>query len=332
MTAVSRYQRLAAYARDAGSDRATPATIQGWCRAGLLPAARIERPGFGVRTSIEEPPTYAQLLELCRLRWKRGLRWHRQLAIHLWVAGFRIEPETARRALRFTVDELPRYLRRYHHVVGDAAELEAVEAALEDWALAASKPGTDESRDLLFRGLLDFARLILGLPVSEPDVAALGHIESMLHMDRARTDVLGDAMPWLEAAAPGAALIEAAAHVNVATLTSAVESASGDDLEAARRFASRLIDVWSVVGRVLDHLPPGFAGLDLFAAALTSPDGPALLAVMALVLPADSNAFIDHLTTELDAEDLKEGLATLEAEPELAAVVRSALASKVRQR
>lgn len=330
MTTRTRYQRLAESARDAGWPKASPATVQGWYSSGLLPPARIAHPGFGVRVSSEDPTTYDQLRALCRLRWELGIRWHHQLAAHLWVAGFAVRPDVARDALRVTVDQLPRYLRRYRRGSAAWPTPEALDADLEEWAASAVTDGGGMG-DLQFRGLLDFARLLFGLPVDELDLAALGHLEDQIGFGRARTESMGDASPWLEDAGPGVAMIEATRRVNVASLAGAVDRASAMDLENARVFASDLTDLWAVVGQVLEYLPPGFAGLGLFSAAQSSPDGPALLVVMGLLLPTESRSFVEQLQQEIDLEELRAGLRTLDTRPELADQVRSGLAAQVRR-
>ncbi len=108
-----------------------------------------------------------------------------------------------------------------------------MDAALEDWAASAAGPDGPDG-DLRFRGLLDFARLLVGLPVAQPDRNALGRLEQLMGLDRARTDSIGDAGPWLEDAGAGAALIDGARHVNPAVLAAALDRASDLDLAAAR--------------------------------------------------------------------------------------------------
>ncbi len=59
------------------------------------------------------------------------------------------------------------------------------------------------------------------------------------------------------------------------------------------------------------------------------PDGPALLAAVSLVLPAESQAFADLISADLDLEALREGLEAIEPRPEVAERVRDDLAAQV---
>ena len=158
---------------------------------------------------------------------------------------------------------------------------------------------------------------------------ALGRLEQLLGLNRARTNSMGDAGPWLEDAGAGAALIDGARHVNPAVLAAALDRASDLDLAAARDFASRFTEEWDVFGRVLGYLPPGFAGLGILTTAVGMPDGPALLAAVSLVLPAESQAFADLISADLDLEALREGLEAIEPRPEVAERVRDDLAAQV---
>lgn len=323
MTRTSRYQRLAEYARDAGWPEATAEIVHGWSRSGLLPPARAQNHG-------ESEGTRDQLLALCRLRFGRRIRWHHQLAAQLWVAGYEFEPAVVRAALRRTVDELPRYLARYRGVKAAAHRAPELEAALEDWAAsAAGEDGPDG--DLLFRGLLDFARLLAGLAVPQPDTVALGHLEQLIGLDHARTDSIGDAGPWLGDAGPGDALIDGARNVRPGVLAAAVDRASAADLEAAREFASWFIEQWMILGQVLGYLPPGFAGLGILTTALDMPDGVALVAAVSLALPRESRAFAASISAELDLEALRAALEAIEARPEIGDRVRADLAAQARR-
>ena len=329
MSENDRYERLAEYARQQGWPQATGSTVRGWCRSRLLPPARVEHPAFGVRRSVEDAEAYRQLLEACRLRWDRKLRRHEQLAIHLWLAGFAIDRAVVRAALRWTSDQLPRYLRRYRGVDVANATPQATEAALEELALTVAGSGTGDAEDMRYRGLFEFMKRILGARVSEPDAEALANVEWMLGLERARTDAVGEAGPWLDNAPRGEAIRQGAEHVNLASLRAAIDDATDVELDTARGVVGRFTTVWTVLGEVLRLFPDGFAGLGLFSEVISGSDGPALMTVMALILADESATFVEDLESQNDINELRDQLAVLAANPELVPELRLELASLV---
>lgn len=170
---------------------------------------------------------------------------------------------------------------------------------------------------------------ILGVRVSKPDDEALANIERMLGLDRARTDAVGDAGPWLDNAAPGEAIRQGAEHVNIASLRAAIDHATDVEVDTARGVVGRFTTAWTVLGDVLRLFPEGFAGLGLFSELISGPDGPALMTAMALILPDESAAFVDALESQNDLVELRDHLAVLAANPELVPGLRLEMASLV---
>jgi hypothetical protein len=160
----------------------------------------------------------------------------------------------------------------------------------------------------------------------EPDLEGLRYIEEISGLDRARTDRIGDAEPWLRDTEPGAAVLEGLNGTSIPALAAALAAVSNEDLELARQRAMDLRHRWSVLGPVLSHIGgPNFAGLGALTKVFAEPLGPPLVALVAVSLTDEVAEFLDALPAGSDLLELEQGLSVLgelmAADPELARAI-----------
>ena len=187
------YAELAGAAHDGGFPRITASQVHGWVMDGLLPPTGEQRSAgrHGFET-IRLAGAEAQLLALCRLRAQTKSR--DRLAILLWLDSWPIGTDRLRRAILKeigdptrvtlntsgdeTLDRMDEYARRHGPAFSRRAGLGHV-------GPEAAANGT-------------MAALGVTFGVAEWDEEAAQAIEHIAGLDRARTDIVGDAGPWLD--------------------------------------------------------------------------------------------------------------------------------------
>lgn len=281
------YQRLAQLAQANDFHRVTPWVIQSWVKHGLIPRIGFNRPRFGVREPTGVPEIERQLLALCTLRYARRIRSHVELALILWSDGWEIEEPLVRSSFR-------QYLVPVSKLADAELRADFVDKAVRNrhlpprW-LRGKNVETALALDTMFA-------LLSGAKSLEPDdLSETAHMERVTHLDRARTDAVEGAAPWLPTA-PGVGFAQGAVGVSVPRLLRALELSSAKELEDARRGARQLSRKFDVIFPTLE-LAAGrnFAGFGPFADAAGDPRFVLILVLLTLVLPTEANEFVGAL-------------------------------------
>jgi hypothetical protein len=186
------------------------AQLARWHRAGLLPQPRQRSLGKGHGTqSIYPPGTGTQLLALCALRAReRRLRY---IAWGLWWQGYAIPMRGVRMILNEVTLPWKRHRRTLVEPGGDLTERawdlidESRTGRLQDTRVRRARKRIGRER---FPTLVRIALEVLAGTFSAQDSAAItateedvnddAIVEKGLGLDRARTDRIGDAKPWLQ--------------------------------------------------------------------------------------------------------------------------------------
>jgi hypothetical protein len=313
--AEGRYGSLAAAARQAGYQSVTTRQVHVWCGHGLLPAAVIGHTGFGKREIREPAGTDTQLKALCRARFDLGIRNHELLATWLWAEGFDISVAKARKGLDRLLQTLPAYLDRYRR--GQGAEDGLDDLALEAARTIALQAGRPRDVALLHRGLFEAASRHTHIgSEAEPDLEGLRHLGQLIGLDRAQTDRIGEAEPWLSDE-PGVAMLQGLEGTSIDRLSSALAASSDDQLDHARVQALELRKRWSILGEMIElGWGPDFAGLAVVRRGFEMPLGLPLVALLMLSLREQAETFLvalpagEELAAMADAiRRLKEAMA-----------------------
>jgi hypothetical protein len=257
------YAELAGAAHDGGFPRITASQVHEWVMDGLLPPTAeqrsVGRHGF---ETVRLPGSENQLLALCRLR-AQTKSWDR-LAILLWLDNWQISNDRLRRAM---LEEL-----------GDPRELEldpASDAGLDKLDEYAKRRGPAFARraGLGHVGPAAAADGVMaalsvtfgGTPWDEEAAQAM---ERLAGLNRARTDVIGDAGPWLDG--PAAPPIDLSGFAFKAP--ELVRRATQAELDAARPRARVLVvDMPLVIHAAELGLGINIAGLGLLAGPHVTP-------------------------------------------------------------
>lgn len=257
------YAELAGVAHDGGFPRITASQVHEWVMDGLLPPTGEQRSAgrHGFET-IRLAGAEAQLLALCRLRAQTKSR--DRLAILLWLDSWPIGTDRLRRAILKeigdptrvtlntsgdeTLDRMDEYARRHGPAFSRRAGLGHV-------GPEAAANGT-------------MAALGVTFGVAEWDEEAAQAIEHIAGLDRARTDIVGDAGPWLDGPAAPSVDLSGFAFRAVESVKGATES----ELEKARRRARPMVVDMQLVVRATElGLGLNVAGLGVLARGRLNP-------------------------------------------------------------
>lgn len=261
MTERPVYESLAATARAAGHTDVTASRVHRWVRDRLLPATGrqipLGRAGFRTERSVAAE---AQLLALCK--WRRHTKRLDELAVLMWADGWEVPTDRIRRALR---SFLPRSLPK----ASSRAERARLQEQLEELAYkfaprAKARFGRrGVQREEIAEALLPILQRVAGVGGRIRNVDA-EVIEQLTGQDRARTDAVGGASPWLQT--PPIESLRLATELSFESVAEIVSAVTDLDLERARpRLRFWLFEAPELAVRVAARGDPGFAGFHLFA-------------------------------------------------------------------
>ena len=287
----------------------TERTLEFWRHEGLLP--RPQRDGQSGKTPVwtYPPETTSQLRELLRLR--DHTKDLNVLRAALWFEGYPVDTATARMSisayLRQLRDVCERELqKRSSGAEGPEARKQAIRAVAQVLARKRGKAFPRLSRQTLDErtdAIALMLTLILGEEPGTPELEAHGHaVERLIGVERGRRYRPAGSDPWL-AGPPEEGLQGFAAVGSLPRLIAVVDSASEQDLQAARTLASTLLRGISAVSRIADAMvgrdnASGLAGMAL----LHDGDPQAGLIVVALVLSIlSSSKLAANLSEVVDA-------------------------------
>ena len=325
MTRNGRYESLAQIANEAGYGRVTVSQVHMWANHGLLPAVRVAHTGFGRREISEPECSHSQLLALCRARFDLRIRNTEYLAAWLWSEGFPVDIALARRGLHRRIRQIPTALARYR---GTQEQADALDDLALRGATEVAHAGPERDTGLLHRGLYEALAMHIGAGTEEePDMEGLEAVERLIGLDRARTDRIGDADPWLDMP-PGMAALDGLTATSIERLCTRLDLSSDTELEEARKQAVDLRTRWAVLSEMLRLSGgPNFAGLAVLGAGLNQPMGLPDIVVVLLSFPAQTAAFLAGLPSGDDLEGISEAIdqlgSILASDPELAARVEA---------
>jgi hypothetical protein len=282
------YAELAALAQARGYQKVTAAAVQEWRTRGMLPSARslgrARRPPGRLPRELKDG-----VLRLCEYRYDRAVRDLRVLTLLLWLEGADIDLSRVRDALVSIRALTDRLVRQVGHPAL-RAEPEATDADIDAGAEAITRVFAGQrapepvGRDDLFNASRDALRLALGR--GEPEKTEdLGPLATALGLDRAHTETVAGAGPWLDEP-PARALANAMRALFGADAEAAIRATSDEDLLAARPIARHVVAIADTYSEFAFTLPPGAAGLDLFALAGGLQEGPALALYLTVLVPS----------------------------------------------
>jgi hypothetical protein len=315
------YAEIAAFARANGYAAVTEHAVHDWRTNAMLPSAR----GLGrTRRAPGRLPRGLRdrALEICRYRYQGRIRDLKTITLLLWLDGADIAPEAVRRALT-AIRLIPhRVVRAVGHPSlraepgADEADLDASAEAVGR-ALASGTATEFVPQDDLVNAARDALRLATGRGAPEA-VEDLAPIAKALGLERAHTETLEGAGPWLE---EDPAVGFAAALVGLYGMDAKrrIEQSTDDVLADARRIANRLAMTFGAYAEMSLAFPPGAAGLALLMPAAGGPDQRVLLAYVAVLEPAPSRLLADAFTDEDLAgwrSDAAAGRAWLDSNPQ----------------
>jgi hypothetical protein len=164
MKDAQRYERLAALLV-ARYPRVRASTLKSWIRYGLVPEARIDHVGFGLRTFSEPPRVVEQLLAVCGYRYDHRIRDLRLVAGLIWLDGFAVEERFVRTALMRALDVVDQVIDMTNRRSGETD----LKARIDESALVVAHDAAAATAkldgDLMARGISDFVAAFLGVQV-----------------------------------------------------------------------------------------------------------------------------------------------------------------------
>jgi hypothetical protein len=289
-----RYRELAEYARMAGFDKVNGPAVKGWVQAGLLPRGEWVPWGFGKRSVAYPAATGAQVLALCRLRFRERIRRLPLLGLALWLEGWPVAMTTVRSGLALMAESPHRFVDMSRAPDADAwnvANIAVFERGFGSDVVARGIRISD-----LAQGMGDLVAMLAGDQAPEDaDAAGLSAVGALVGLDRAsEDDVTGDG-PWLPMS-PAEALRDASRAISTPRLLNVLAEAADPELVWARTAAIFLTGAFAATAeRFAAAGDPNVAGIGLLAAGLRGPLGSSLVVLAVLRLPRETRAFFDAL-------------------------------------
>lgn len=228
----------------------TKTQLSGWHRAGLFPKPRRPGRGRGVgRPSLYPAGSDRQLLALCRA--KAEHRYYAEIAWRLWWQGYRVRFAYIRTRLSRVAASIDKNASEARAYLEEEAKLdqllrEAPEAVLSGTLARARRRVGKQNFDTFIFFMLqiasgNFAGFQNGLAAEavKGELTPEQIFEKAFAADRARTDTLADAEPWLvEGMTP--TLIMLSSLISAQRLAEVARRSTVKQIEAERELAGSL--------------------------------------------------------------------------------------------
>jgi hypothetical protein len=329
------YEELAGVARAAGYPFVTGAVVHDWRKRDLLPKAS----GLTRRAhSPSELPgdLVERVLAICRYRYDRDLRDLPGIGLLLWLDGEAIEPRAIQLGFE-SVRSLPARLvasagsrARAADPHDPDADIDATATAMERGrALFEEISGETVDVGDIGPGAVDVLGVALARgSVKDTDPEAVARLAKGMGFERAATEKMFGASPWLEGKSIGAELNNAISHSFGSLANEENQEIRPDQFEQIRDIANELVPIFQTFGEMLAiGFLRGTVGFGFLAANVQYPERIRILIAYSVARNPDPARKLADALADIPLDEWRDALESarklVENSPEIQAEIGS---------